>query len=171
MTASLRDTDEIARRAIALCLLAGRAEGMEPRASAELAAHFGVVDSLRADERRFFFSPSELNAEEAQRVQWGYEAAHALLWATGHARELGPLDAPASPRATSALITSAQSTEALVAAAQPRPAGEVQSEAKRLRELWTEVAHAGAAPEGVHPPVLFQRVRALEWALGGPDEG
>jgi hypothetical protein len=164
----LRQTEEIARRAVALCLVAGRAEGLELEAAAELVAHFGVVESLTPAERLFLFSPGDPDPEVARRFQWGYEASCALLWILGYVDALGPPDAPCDAKRVSDIVTAAGSTPQLVEGARARSVEELVAEADRTERLWAECERALESedePQGILCPVVHQRHRAYRWAL------
>lgn len=90
LEAKLRSREDIARRAIAVCLTAVKGEGLEQV----------IIDSLVARyEADRFFSPKEAafiknpNPDQQERIQfaWRYECYWVLLWALGY---IDSLDRP-----------------------------------------------------------------------------
>ncbi|KAJ3198549.1 hypothetical protein HK101_000064 [Irineochytrium annulatum] len=93
---TIRSKEEVARRAVALCLAALKGECLGAGESADDTAALvqEVIDKYEADS---FFSPLEKKfidqhgAEQQEIIafSWGYEAYHVMLWALGYVEELG----------------------------------------------------------------------------------
>ncbi len=163
----VRDVDEIASRAVALCLAAARSEGLDVEAAASLAAHFGVAEAMTPSESFVVFSPAPPSEDDALRFRWGYEACWALEWVLGYAEELGPPTMTCDARRVSATITEAGSLAMLVADARERPRDVVLDEADFTWRLFHACLHAvkidGAPPAGTLFPVVLQRQHAFAW--------
>jgi hypothetical protein len=164
-----REPVAVAARAVAAWLTATRAEGADAESVSALATRFGLVDAITPSEALVLFSPQPLTPDVAQRFQWRFEAAWALLWALGHVEELSFPERTCDAQRASALITEAASVAALAEGARPRAPRQVLEEAEltlRLQAICEhEIESTGRAPERVLYPVVHQRRAAFRWML------
>ncbi|MBD1294328.1 DUF4272 domain-containing protein, partial [Pseudomonas aeruginosa] len=93
---TIRNVQEVAERAVALCIAALKGECLGAGESAEDTAAL-VQEVIDKYDAASFFSPVERrfveqHGAEHQEVisfSWGYEAYHVMLWALGYVKELG----------------------------------------------------------------------------------
>jgi hypothetical protein len=87
--ALVRTKEEVATRAMALLIVAARAEGVEQDIAQQLAERYDVADRLSPTERQFLANAEPSEFDRTQFI-WRYEAAWVLLWALGYVQELKP---------------------------------------------------------------------------------
>ncbi len=87
--ALVRKVDEVALRAMALLIVAVKAEGLEQDIVAELVDKYQLADIFTANEKAFIGSLAPSQHDKTQFI-WRYEAAWVLLWALGYVEELQP---------------------------------------------------------------------------------
>src|SRR5262249_44874627 len=80
--ARLRHADDIARRALALVVVANKGEGADQALVNKLVADLGISADLTPKERAFIYKRAATDNERVQFV-WRYEALHVLLWSIG----------------------------------------------------------------------------------------
>ena len=97
--ARLRCSDEIARRALALVVVANRAEGADQVLVNKLVADLGVSADLSPKEKAFIDKTAATKNERLQFV-WRYEALHVLLWSIGFVDRLDRPDKTVDVRST-----------------------------------------------------------------------
>lgn len=84
-----RTADEIADRAIAVCLTAVKGEGLEQEIMLKIVTEWGADHLFTQDERAFILDENPGQADRA-KFAWRYECLDVLLWALGYKEELPP---------------------------------------------------------------------------------
>jgi hypothetical protein len=81
--ATLRTQDEVVDRALALCFIGLKSEGMAPAQLAEIDRAYHISSKLTPNERAYATAP---HPTEQQRTDanWRYEGLHVLLWALNY---------------------------------------------------------------------------------------
>lgn len=172
----IRTLDEVARRAVALCLAALKGECLGAGESAEDTAALvqEVIDKYDADS---FFSPAERSfiqqhgAEQQEVISfsWGYEAYHVMLWALGYVRELGAPTQLCNVGQAVGYLQQCDTFEDFVSQASFRSASEILDEADLIyRYNWVCVdsrVKGTAPPAGLNGGVAYERHRALNWLI------
>lgn len=80
---TLRTQDEVVDRALALCLIGLKSEGLEKKQLALMEKEFGITAKLSPVEKDYInaVQPTEQQTIDAN---WRYESLHVLLWALGY---------------------------------------------------------------------------------------
>ena len=81
--ATLRTQDQVVDRALALCFIGLKSEGMKEAQLAEIDKAYHISSKLTPTERAYVTASYPL---EQQRIDayWRYEGLHVLLWALGY---------------------------------------------------------------------------------------
>jgi hypothetical protein len=168
----LRPAEEVARRALALFVVAVRAEslahGPEPIPLSELRDRLPVAfEALSRAEHAFLYQ----EAPERQAIAnalWRYEALFLLQWALGWAEELPLPTAICDVPRTARRVVGARAEE-LVAAARLRPVADLLDALDlHLRLHWAARQarlDGKAAPTGLDEGVIQERRQALNWLV------
>ncbi|MEC0126649.1 DUF4272 domain-containing protein [Paenibacillus pabuli] len=171
-----RSVQEVARRAVALCIAALKGECLGAGESAEDTAALvqEVIDKYDATS---FFSPVERrfveqHGAEHQEVisfSWGYEAYHVMLWALGYVKELGAPVKLCNVGQDVGYLQQCDDVEAFVAGAQLRAKSEILDAADLIyRYNWVCVdsrVKGQTPPGGLNGGVAYERHRALNWLI------
>jgi hypothetical protein len=80
---TLRTQDQVVDRALSLCFIGLKSEGMSPAQLAEIDKAYHISQKLTPNERAYVAAP---HPTEQQRTDanWRYEGLHVLLWALGY---------------------------------------------------------------------------------------
>jgi hypothetical protein len=166
--AKLRSADEIARRALALVVVALKGEGADQALVNKVAADLGVDADLSPKERAFLGNAAP-SKNELLQFEWRYEALHVLLWAIGFVDKLERPDRTVDVQATVKLFVD-NKRAGLMAKARLRPAAEILDAADLIyRYHWatSEAELKGQpAPAGLDSDVVLERHHALNWLIG-----
>ncbi|WP_310145191.1 DUF4272 domain-containing protein [Paenibacillus amylolyticus] len=172
----IRTLDEVARRAVALCLAALKGECLGAGESAEDTAALvqEVIDKYDADS---FFSPAERrfthqHGAEQQEVisfSWGYEAYYVMLWALGYVQELGAPRQLCNVGQAVGYLQQCNTFEEFISQASFRSASEILDEADLIyRYNWVCVdsrVKETTPPAGLNGGIAYERHRALNWLI------
>jgi Domain of unknown function (DUF4272) len=166
-TAHRRSTEEVATRAIALCLVAAKAEGLEQSPFDNALAAYQVNRNLSPREAAFVVDPHPSELERAQFL-WRYECYWVLLWALGYVHELGRPDKICNvPVAVSMLVDRGRGR--FIGESRMRLQSEILDQADLIyRYHWaTEDARIKTqeVPRGLDSGVVLQRHHALNWLI------
>jgi Domain of unknown function (DUF4272) len=163
-----RTQEEVVDRAIALCLVAVKGEGLDQETVENLAEHFQATNLFTPRERTFI---DDANPTQHDRIQfaWRYECLQVMLWALGYADNLSRPDHICDvPKAVSLLRDSGP--EGFRARSRLRPAGEILDEADLIyRYAWATTdarAKNQETPAGLDSGVVVERHHALNWLIG-----
>lgn len=79
----IRKQDEVVDRALALCYIGLKSEGLEQKDLSQMNYDFGISDKLTPNEKAY---ANAENPSEQQKIDanWRYESLHVLLWALGY---------------------------------------------------------------------------------------
>ncbi len=163
-----RSTAEVAARAVALCMVAVKGEGLEHPEVLAAVDRFGARPGFTPDERRFIDDPAP---SEHHRIQftWQYECYWVMLWALGLVPELGRPDRICDvPRAVKLLADRGRA--AFEAASELRPQAALLDAADLIYRYHWAIRDARLngqpVPAGLEPGVVMERHRALNWLIG-----
>jgi hypothetical protein len=168
----VRPAAEVARRALALLVVAVRAESMnegDPLSVSDLRARAPRgIEALTPKEKAFLESDSPTPQEVVNHV-WRHEALNLLLWAI---RLMPELPLPVAICDVQATVKAALSRKGdrLIADAELRPVAEILDVADmhyRLHWAVRDAAHVGnqPPPASLEPGVVAERRHALNWLL------
>ncbi|PKM04519.1 MAG: DUF4272 domain-containing protein [Gammaproteobacteria bacterium HGW-Gammaproteobacteria-6] len=166
--ALIRQKDEVAVRAMALLIVAAKAEGLEQGTVDELIKDYGLADALTPNERRFIADPDPSRHDRIQFV-WRYEAAWALLWSLSYVDELAP---PTSICDVAAAVTFLQerTREEFIADAELRSISDLLDANDLIyRYHWAVVdarVNGRKIPAEIDSSVVLERHYALNWLVG-----
>jgi hypothetical protein len=82
-----RSVEEVSRRAIALCLVAVKGEGLEQEVFDKIVKDYEISSAFSPAERKFIGNPVPSPHDRAQFV-WRYECYWVMLWALGFVDDL-----------------------------------------------------------------------------------
>lgn len=170
--AKIRPTDEIARRAIAVCLAALKAERADDTLVENLVKKYKAKKFFTGQEAAFMDTYAPPNGDRDKFI-WRYEALVVLMWSLGYLDSLDRPDHTCDVRRTVAAL-SVRTTEQLIADAKPRSAAEILDEADLIYRYHWAVADARRqrkdAPAGLDRGVVQQRHHALNWLISHWDQ-
>lgn len=173
---TIRSVEQVAERAVALCIAALKGECLGAGESAEDTAAL-VQEVIDKYDAASFFSPVErrfveqLGAEHQEVISfsWGYEAYHVLLWALGYVKELGAPVNLCNVGQDVGYLQQCDDVEAFVAGAQFRAKSEILDAADLIyRYNWVCVdsrVKEQTPPAGLNGGVAYERHRALNWLI------
>ena len=166
--ALVRTKEEVANRALALLVVAVKAEGLEQ----------DIVDSLVKDyQLEKVFTPNEISfinekepsQHDKTQFVWRYEAAWVLLWSLGYVDELSyPNQICDVPVAVS--FMQQRNKEKFVNDSRLRPIAELLNETDLIyRYHWAVVdarVNGQSTPAQIDPSVVLERHYSLNWLIG-----
>ncbi len=166
--AKIRTKEEIARRAIAVCLTAVKGEGVDQEAVDSLVKQYGAEKFFSPQEAAFIKNPHPTQ-KELVKFSWRYECYWVLLWSLGY---IDKLDRPEQmcdvPKATGILRD--LSTVQFVEHAKLRPIGEILDQADLMyRYDWAAVSARlknQPAPAKLEAGVVQEWHYVLNWLVG-----
>lgn len=163
-----RMTDEVARRTIALAIVAVGGETLQQDLVDDLIMQFGAADFFSTDERQFL---GDMIADPQDRIDatWRYEAVHVLLWALDIYDELGFPDTITDVPLLADTLRDL-GTSGLIKKGQLRSQADLLDAADLMYRMHWAVRQAGLdgdpPPQGLDPSVVCERRYALEWLIG-----
>lgn len=171
-SAKKRTKEEIAHRAIALCLVAVKGEGLDQPTVDKLIEQYSAQDYFTPGEKNFLKNATPTQQERAQ-FSWRYEGYWVMLWALGYVDTLEYPDKVCDvPKAVTFLHDS--STEDFIAKAKLRELSEILDQADLIyRYDWAAVnarVKQQNAPAHLDAGVVMERHHALNWLIGYMDQ-
>ena len=130
----LRNMDEVIDRALALTVVAVKGEGLEQGLVNQVCKDLGVEGKFSPAEETFV-AKEEPEQQERVNFCWRYESLFVMLWALGHAQELGYPGNICDVAAMVEMIREAGGAAGLKAGAKLRSKFEVLDEADRIYRL------------------------------------
>jgi hypothetical protein len=161
----LRPAAEVARRAVALCAVAVRGEGLEQERAVAFLKDRGLWEAASPAEQKFL---SEAEPSEQDRIQfaWRYEGLWVMLWALGRIEALGWPDTICDVKRSVRTILDTPQDE-FIGGAKLRPAAEILDELDLIYRCHWATTDARAkkkeAVPGVDAGVVQERHYALNW--------
>jgi hypothetical protein len=171
----LRSSAEVAQRALALFVVAVRAESLARGPALdveEIRKRLPLAFPALSPDERAFLDEASPDAQRIANFGWRYEALFLLLWALGKASDLPWPTAICDVPWTAGQITRTDNA-AFVANAQLRPAPEILDALDlHLRLHWAvreERRKGEPPPASLEPGVIQERHYALNWLTGFED--
>jgi hypothetical protein len=167
-----RTREEVARRTMALLLVASKGDGLRQEVLARAVDDYGVRPDFSPEEAAFVGDPAPSDHDRMQ-FTWRFEAACTLLWALGYVDELEkPTETCDVERAVAVLMD--RSRERFIAEAKLRSPEEILDQADLIyRYHWAVVdarLNGKPVPAGLDPDVVMERHYALNWLIGYMDQ-
>jgi Domain of unknown function (DUF4272) len=161
----------IAQRAMALCIVAVKAEGLEQPRILEVIDKYQLEGLFTPAERQFIHNPDPSDHERTQLI-WRYESYWVLLWALNYIEELSiPDDICDVPRSVQIMVNKTAAT--FIQDARLRSPSEILDAADLIyRYHWACVDHRVNGleiPAWLDRSVVFERHYALNWLIGYAD--
>jgi hypothetical protein len=167
-----RTTEEVALRAMALCLVATKGKGMPQTVIDELAKEYEIDSALTPKEKEFIANP---NPTEQQRIEaaWRYESYWVMLWALGFVDKLERPDKICDVDLAVSFLQE-NGRDGFLKKAKLRPQSEILDAADLIYRYHWAVVDANfngrEAPAGLDPGVVWERHYALNWLIGYKDQ-
>jgi hypothetical protein len=170
--AKTRTKEEIAQRAIAVCLTAVKGEGVEQKAIDSLVVKFGADKFFTPEEAAFIKDPMPTQ-EDRIKFSWRYECLWVMLWSLGYIEKLErPEGICDVPKAVSFLKN--RDTAQFINDAKLRSLNEILDEADLIYRYHWAVTSARLkgqeAPAKLEGGVVQERHYALNWLIGYMDQ-
>ncbi len=170
--AKTRTAEEIARRAIAVCLTAAKGEGVDQATVDALVQRYGAEAFLSPKEAAFIKDPNPTQQERVD-YSWRYEDYWVLLWALGYVDTLERPEAMCDvPKAVRLLKD--RTTARFVQDAKLRPLASILDEADlAYRYHWAAVdarVKGKETPAKLEGGVVQERHYVLNWLIGYMDQ-
>lgn len=168
----LRSKKEIAQRALALCYLGVKSEGVAEKKLIEFENRYGVSAYFTPQEKQFV-EATEPSKQQMIDANWRYECLHVLLWALSYQDSLyfpGQL----CDVAEDVGIIAQRSKKAFFKEAQLRSKKEILDQADLIYRIhWACVEarlNGQEPPPGVDPEVVYEWHYALNWLIRYMDQ-
>lgn len=167
-----RTSEEVVNRAVALCVVALKGEGLEQAVIDQIVEAYGVAPFLTPDELAFIAEPEPDDFDRIQFV-WRYEAYAVLLWAVGLLDELPRPDVICDVPKVAGLLGEL-GRDGMLERAALRPQAELLDAADLIYRYHWAVRDAGLngreMPAGLERGVVIERHHALNWLIGYMDQ-
>ncbi|MFT3674305.1 MAG: DUF4272 domain-containing protein [Chitinophagaceae bacterium] len=169
----IRSKDEVVDRALALCYIALKGEGLEQNYLDKMDREYNIMAKLTAEEKAF---ARNRHPEEQEKVDatWRYESLHLLLWALSFADTLSYPDQPCDV-VSDAKIMRALSEQQFREKAKLRSKKEILDQADLILRLdWACVdarVNKRTIPGKMHTGVVYERHYSLNWLIHYLDLG
>ncbi|HEX2900794.1 MAG TPA: DUF4272 domain-containing protein, partial [Bacteroidia bacterium] len=164
--ARFRSLDEVAGRALALMVVAVKAEGLEDEIVQQVIQQFEIAPFLSPAEKAFIDDPAPSQQDKINFI-WRYESLWALLWAMGYIDKLAFPDQICDVPHSVGLIHGLGSLAAVIGGAKMRSPGELLNQCDLAYRLdWAVVdarLRGEAAPANIEAGVVYERHYALNW--------
>jgi hypothetical protein len=164
--ARIRSQQDVVGRALALCLVAVKGEGLPDAVVVEVMAQFQIREFLTEEEAAFIDNPAPTDAERIQ-FAWRYEGFWVMLWALNLVKGLDYPSKICDVAYAVSIIREAESLEAFSKAANLRSATEILDEADLIYRYHWAVVNARLkqlpAPGELDAGVVYERHFALNW--------
>ena len=167
-----RSAEDMAKRAVGLCAVALRGEGLKQQEVISLLQGKDVLASATPEEKKFLLKKKPAG-QEMINFKWRYESLWVLLWALGHAEDLGAPTSICDVQRAVRMVLDTPS-EDFIQRAKSRPISEILDEADLIYRYDWAVVDArikGEDPPGnLDPGVVYERHYALNWLIGYMDQ-
>ena len=170
-TAQIRSLEEIAQRAMALCVVAVKGEGLEQERVLEIIEKYKLTNAFTPKEREFIFK-DEFTEHDRIQFTWQYECYWVLLWALSYIEELSRPDEICDvPRAVEMMIH--RTADEFIRDAKLRNASEILYATDLIyRYAWAcddARVNGRIIPDWLECGVVLERHRTLNWLVGHGD--
>lgn len=164
----VRTKEEVALRAMALLIVAVKAEGLEQEIVDNLVKDYDLSTVFSPSEKKFIENSAPTDFDKTQFI-WRYESAWVLLWSLSYVQELAPptsiCDVPAAVK-----FLQQRSREQFIQDAKLRPISEILNENDLIYRYHWAVVDARVnnlkIPKEIDSSVVLERHYSLNWLIG-----
>jgi hypothetical protein len=169
-TARFRSLEEIADRALALCLVALKGEGLEQKVALQFQRQYEISDERLSPRERDFMALPDPEPEARGPYSWRYEALWIMLWALNYVPELPYPSEICDVRQSVLTVREAGSRDNFHSGAKLRSPEDILDQTDlTLRLHWACVdasLRGEQAPADLMHGVVYQRHHAFNWLIG-----
>lgn len=162
-----RSAEDVAKRAVGLCAVALRGEGLKRQEVIDLLKGKDVWAFVTPEEKKFLLKKRPAR-QEMLNFKWRYESLWGLLWALGRVKDLGAPISTCNVQRAVRMVREIPS-EHLIGRAKSRPISELLDEADLIYRYDWAVVDArikGEDPPGnLNPGAVYERHYALNWLI------
>jgi len=166
--AKKRTTEEIAKRAIAVCITAIKGEGAGQAEISSLVRKYGADKFFSPEEAAFVKNPKP-SQQDRTKFAWRYECYWVLLWSLGYVDKLARPTDICNVKAAVGFLRS-RDTARFIKDAKLRPIGAILDEADIIYRYHWAVTENGMknkpAPAKLNGDVVQERHYVLNWLIG-----
>lgn len=163
---TLRSKDEIVDRALALCYVALKGEGLEQQFLDDFEKRYNVKDKLSPEEKEFAFSSTPSQQQKTNAV-WRYESLQVLLWVLGYIDKLDYPDSICNVAQVVSVFTTHKDDQSFRRNVQLRTKKEILDQTDLIYRLDWAVVDARIknkpAPGNLEAGVVYERHYSLNW--------
>ena len=167
-----RTTEQVATRAMALCIVAVKGEGIEQKFINDLVEKYKLAAAFTPEEKKFIDNPTPTEKERIQ-FAWQYECYRVMLWALNYVDTLERPDKICDVKLAVSFLRD-NGREGFLKNAKLRPQKEILDAADLIyRYHWATVdarINGEDAPSGLDGGVVMERHYALNWLMGYMDQ-
>jgi hypothetical protein len=164
---TLRTKDQIVDRALALCFIGLKSEGLSPERLAEIDKAYGITRKLTPVERAYVTAAHPTD-QQRRDANWRYESLHVLLWALGYVDALSYPDAMCDVAHDASIIHDLSASQ-FRQLAKLRSKKEVLDQADLILRLDWACYDARLAkkpiPGNLSTDVVLERHHSLNWLI------
>lgn len=160
----IRDTKEIALRALCLIVVAVKAEGLEQDILEEIVDMYQLKPHFTPEETIFINSTTISEHDKIQNI-WRYESAWTLLWALGYIESLGTPDIICDAGYACSLMKE-RTREEFIAESELRSTDKILDQSDLIYRYHWAVVNArlhGQKLQQIDSSVVYERHYALNW--------
>jgi hypothetical protein len=164
--AQIRSVQEIAGRALALMIVAVKAEGLEDPIVQRVMSDFAIAPLLTPNERAFIADPEPSQQDKINFI-WRYEGLWVMLWVLGYIDTLAFPDQICDVGKAVSIIQESGNPAGFLQGSRMRTATEVLDQCDLIYRLnWAVVdarLRGEPAPANMEAGVVYERHYALNW--------
>jgi hypothetical protein len=170
--AKKRTKEEICYRAVALCIVAVKGEGLEQDVIKSLVSKYNIAPKFSPKEKSFINNPVPSQHDKIQ-FAWRYECYWVFLWALGYIDDLSRPDSICNVQKAVSILANRE-IDTFIKDAELRNIHEILDQADLIyRYHWAVVdarINGKKAPAGLDSGVVMERHHALNWLIGYMDQ-
>jgi len=170
--AKTRTTEEVAQRAIAVCLAAVKGEGIEQETIDILVKQFDAEKFFSPEEAEFI-KKAEITQSDRVKFSWRYECYWVLLWSLGYVETLDRPEGICDVKKAVSFLRG-KTTDEFIKGAKLRPINEILDQADLIyRYNWAAVnarVKGEETPAELEAGVVQERHYVLNWLIGYMDQ-
>ncbi len=163
---TLRSKDEIVDRALALCYVALKGEGLDQEYLDDFEKRYNVKDKLSPEEKEFAFSSAPSQQQKTNAV-WRYESLQVMLWALGYIDKLDYPDSICNVSQVVSVFRMHKGDQSFRRNVQLRTKKEILDQTDLIYRLDWAVVDARIknkpAPGNLEAGVVYERHYSLNW--------